>query len=125
MTSLQAHDEKLTLEWDAKQNLNINHLALTITANNRVADGLAVKYLEKNLTIKFRHGGEKIKPVGQQHTSSLKNLMQKKEIPPWCRSRIPLLYIEDELACVCGYWVADAFADKGSNGWLPIIRSAF
>lgn len=121
MTSLQAHDEKLTFDWDVKQNLNINHLALTITANHRVTEGLAVKYLEKNLTIKFRHGGEKIKPVGQQHTSSLKNLMQQKEIPPWCRSRIPLLYIDDELACVCGYWVADSYADKGSNAWLPVL----
>lgn len=125
MTSLQSHDENLMMEWDAKQNLNIKHLALTISANHSVADGIAVKYLDKNLTIKFRHGGEKIKPVGQQHTSSLKNLMQQKQIPPWRRSRIPLLYIEDELACVCGYWVADAFAEKESNGWLPIIKSAF
>ena len=119
MQSLSQHDDEIVIEWDSKQSLDIKHLGLTITANHRVSNGLSNDYAGKKLTIKFRHGGEKIKPVGQQHTSSLKNLMQQKEIPPWCRSRIPLLYIDDVLACVCGYWVADDFAVKGDIGWLP------
>jgi len=123
MPSLQAHDNETILQWNSKQRLHIKSLDLSITAEHGVSKGLSSDYLDKTLMIKFRQGGEKIKPVGHQHTSSLKNLMQQNEIPPWCRPRIPLLYIDDVLACVCGYWVADEFVSKEESGWLPVVES--
>lgn len=123
MPSLNQHDEEKVLLWNAEKNMQLNNLDVFITVKRNVVNGLSPDCLDKKLEIKFRRGGEKIKPAGQQHTSSLKNLMQQKEIPPWCRSRIPLLYIDDVLACVCGYWVADEFADKGKGGWMPVLKN--
>jgi tRNA(Ile)-lysidine synthase len=77
----------------------------------------------RGLTVRFRQGGEQIKPHGRQHTHSLKKLMQDAGIPPWQRNRIPLIYIDHELACVCGYWVADSFSvSDEQQGWWPVCR---
>ena len=67
------------------------------------------------VSIRFRAGGEKIRPAGRQHHHDLKKLLQEAGVPPWQRERIPLLYIDRQLAAVIGYWVSDEFADKGSS----------
>ena len=54
----------------------------------------------------------------------VKKLMQEAGIPPWQRSRIPLIYIEHQLACVCGYWVAEAFSVSADQcGWIPVCQN--
>jgi tRNA(Ile)-lysidine synthase len=60
--------------------------------------------------ISYRQGGEKIRPVGRQHHHDLKTLLQAQGVPTWQRERIPLLYINQQLAAVLGYWVAHEFA---------------
>ncbi|WP_028387531.1 tRNA lysidine(34) synthetase TilS [Legionella fairfieldensis] len=59
------------------------------------------------LEIRFRQGGELFSWHGQ--TKRLKKLFQEWSIPPWLRDRIPLLYINSQLACVVGYAVSDLF----------------
>lgn len=66
---------------------------------------------EAELIIKFRQGGERILLHG--HTKQLKKLFQEWEIPPWLRGRIPLLYVNGQLASVVGYAISDLFySDK-------------
>lgn len=67
-------------------------------------------WLSGQLSIRFRQGGEKIKPVGRQHHHDLKKLLQAQGVPVWQRQRIPLLYINQQLAAVVGYWIAEEFA---------------
>jgi tRNA(Ile)-lysidine synthase len=62
------------------------------------------------VSIRFRQGGEKIRPVGRQHHHDLKKLLQAKGVPTWQRHAIPLLYINQQLAAVLGYWIAHDFA---------------
>lgn len=56
-----------------------------------------------DVTIRFRQGGERIRPRGSKHSHSLKKLMQEWNIPSWVRDRIPLIYIGDHLAAVVNY----------------------
>ena len=84
---------------------------------------MSANLLDDTLTVCFRQGGEKIKPAGRMHTVSLKKLMQQAEIPPWERSRIPLLYKGDDLICVCGYWLADDYASVAKNSWVPVVET--
>jgi len=53
---------------------------------------------------------KKIQPVGRQHHHDLKKLLQAEGVPTWQRERIPLIYINQQLAIVWGYWVAAEFA---------------
>ena len=73
---------------------------------------------DKKVEIRFREGGESIRPAGRRETHELKKLFQDSAVPPWKRDRIPLVYVGDELAAVAGYWIADGFQATGSEpGW--------
>ena len=76
-----------------------------------VCQGLnPVAWQTGQVSIRYRQGGEKIQPVGRHHHHTLKKLLQAQGIPAWQRQRIPLLYINQQLAAVLGYWIATEFA---------------
>lgn len=107
------HDASQTFEWCPKDRA-FENFDIKLQAEQLRAQGLNEDLLDKTLTVAFRQGGEKIRPAGRKNTHSLKKLMQAAEIPPWQRSRIPLIYLGDRLICVYGYWVADGFQRKQS-----------
>ena len=57
------------------------------------------------LRVRFRRGGERIKPVGDAHTRELRDLLQGAHIPPWQRARIPLVFRDGELLAVGDLWI--------------------
>lgn len=68
--------------------------------------------------IRFRRGGERCRPAGRAHSQSLKKLLQEAGVPPWQRDRIPLIYIDGELAAVAGLWICHPFeAGPQEDGW--------
>lgn len=62
---------------------------------------------DDQIDIRCRQGGETFIWHGQ--TKSLKKLMQQWAIPPWLRSTIPLIYVNQRLAAVVGYAMSDLF----------------
>ncbi len=86
--------------------------------------GLSANQLQsKNVTIRFRQGGETCCPQGRgPHQHKLKKLFQEWQIPPWQRSAIPLVYVDNVLAQVVGYCLCEPFAARpNESGYL--IRS--
>ncbi len=61
------------------------------------------------VVVKFRQGTEKIRLPGRKGHHTLKNLYQEKGIPPWQRSMIPLIYLDDQLAAVADLWVSEEY----------------
>ena len=59
------------------------------------------------VSVRVRQGGELFYWRGQ--TKALKKLLQEWHIPPWNRDRVPLIYVDDELAAVVGFAVSDRF----------------
>lgn len=57
------------------------------------------------LRLGFRSGGEKLRLSGHTHHISLKQLLQKKKVLPWMRSRIPLLFEDQDLVAVGDLWL--------------------
>jgi len=74
---------------------------------------------DKVISVRFRQGGEKIKPAGRNASHDLKSLFQEASVPTWQRDRVPLLFIGNDLVAVVGYWLADDYAQKG-EGFLPV-----
>lgn len=60
------------------------------------------------LSVRWRRGGERLKPAGQAHTRELRLLFQEQAIPPWQRERIPLVYLGADLLAVPGVAQADS-----------------
>ncbi len=71
--------------------------------------------------VRFRVGGERFRWRGQ--TKLLKQLLQQWQVPPWMRSTLPLVYINDELACVVGYAVSDYFYKEQPTAQNTVIIS--
>lgn len=68
------------------------------------------------VTLRLRQGGEILRPHPDAATRSLKNLLQERNIPPWQRDRLPILYCGDELVCVLDVAVAaDYLPDNGET----------
>lgn len=59
------------------------------------ASGGAADY--PRLLVRFRRGGERMRPHDSVHTRELRTLLQEHGIPPWQRDRIPLVYEDDGL----------------------------
>jgi tRNA(Ile)-lysidine synthase len=62
--------------------------------------------LKPPLTVRFRRGGERIKPAGDPHTRELRDLFQQARMPPWQRMRCPLVYENDALIAVADLWTS-------------------
>lgn len=62
--------------------------------------------LPVRLTVRWRSGGERIKPAGDRHTRDLRALFQSGAIPPWQRDACPLLCEGNELIAVADRWLS-------------------
>jgi tRNA(Ile)-lysidine synthase len=76
------------------------------------ATGISPKVIETGLEVRFRVGGEEIRPAGHECTHKLKKLLQQKGVVPWMRDKIPLLYSGTRLVAVADLWVAADVADE-------------
>nr|WP_241480414.1 tRNA lysidine(34) synthetase TilS [Legionella norrlandica] len=77
---------------------------------------------EAKIDIRFRKGGEEFYWRGQ--TRHLKKLFQEWQVPPWIRDKVPLVYINDQLACVVGYAVSDLFfTTNPQEAWSIVSNS--
>ena len=118
------HDPAQVFELPVDKPLIISSIEKTLIIEQHV-DSEKFYLLSKDimslpLSIRFRQGGEKLKPAGRNGSHTLKSLFQEAATPSWQRDRIPLLYAGDELVAVIGHYLADEFAVKG-EGVLPVI----
>nr|WP_240954442.1 tRNA lysidine(34) synthetase TilS [Solimonas marina] len=79
-----------------------------------------------DLTVRFARGGERLKPAGEAHTRTLKHLGQRAGLPPWLRTRLPLVYDGGELLAVAGFWRSvNAVALGLDLQWESALLDAF
>lgn len=83
--------------------------------------GIDARLLPSGLTVGFRDGGERLRPVGDGHHRSLKYLFQSRGIVPWMRPRIPLLSIGGRLAAVADLWIASWAAASAADGAVAVV----
>ena len=70
-------------------------------------------------------GGMRCHPHSRDKGRELKKLWQEFAVPPWERSRVPLIFAGDKLVAAVGYWVEKGFlAEEGQGGWqFELVRS--
>jgi len=121
---LTKHDAALSLSWDGQETLVIPALG-RLYGEPVTGQGIVRWALEgKKLNIRFRQGGEKLRPAGRAGHHTLKKLFQEEGTLPWLRERIPLLYANGQLLAVAGQWVAhEVAAQPGEPGVCLIWTS--
>jgi tRNA(Ile)-lysidine synthase len=83
--------------------------------------GLAADRLDGSaVTVRFRHGGERLRLPGGR-TRTLKKLLQEAGVLPWQRPGLPLVYIGGALAAVADRWVAAGFEAVPERPGLRLV----
>lgn len=107
------------MSWDIKKTINLGKNLGSIQARFLNGEGISLNRCPSNLAIKYRKGGEEIKPSGHKITKSLKNLFQENNVLPWVRDKIPLIYVDHELISVGDLWFNQDFkASANEDGFL-------
>lgn len=107
ITRLLPFDSALELSWDGCSVLTIPGAGkLSAIGGNQ----------PERFTVRFRRGGERCQPAGRAHSQRLKKLLQDYDVPPWRRERLPLIYLEGELAAVADLFLCADHVDRLA-GW--------
>lgn len=116
-TPLATHDATLRLPWDGLQRVSFPGLG-ELQAEPTMGQGLSTEVFQgRTVEIRFRQGGEKLQPAGRAGHHALKKLFQEAGVPPWLRDGIPLIYADEQLLAVAGYWLSqEAVAGEGEQG---------
>jgi tRNA(Ile)-lysidine synthase len=73
------------------------------------------------IEIRFRSGGESLRPALARPRKRVKDLCQEAGIVPWMRGRLPLVYAGGRLAAVADLWVDAEFqAAPGAPALAPV-----
>lgn len=102
--------ERLT--WTSTETLQLPGDLGSLSLVRDPVGGISRQRLGATLCVRFRVGGERIRLAHEAHRRSLKKMLQAAGVPPWRRSRLPLIYSEDRLAAVGDLWVAEEFAAR-------------
>lgn len=118
MLALTNVDPSTSLNWLLPQEISLS--LGNLSAESKTGHGIRASLVaDDTVTVKYRSGGERLKPSGSACHRTLKNLYQEASVLPWMRDKIPLIYKEDDLICVPGLWTADhARCQSDEPGWL-------
>jgi tRNA(Ile)-lysidine synthase len=120
MAPLETADVSIRLPWDGMQALNIADG--TLSSKQVTGTGLRIDKNAK-LEIGFRQGGEVVQPAGRAGHHTLKKLFQEWSIPDWERSRIPLVYQDNEIIAVAGQCICEGHAVAENEPGRQLIWS--
>ncbi len=90
--------DTFSLAWNGEQVIVLPDQS-RLLFSQQLGEGIALRHLEKaQLVVRYRQGGEILKPQANRPSRSLKAILQESHIPPWQRERLPLLFLDANLA---------------------------
>lgn len=107
--AMAKHDVLTEYQWKPEKALSL--LGEELIANS--AQGLGIsktKTQGANFIVRYRSGGETIRPENTSQTKTVKQLFQEKSVLPWMRDRIPLVFIDGELAVIPGICIDERYS---------------
>ncbi len=115
---------RLDRSWNPAEPIELADLGLRLSTEATVGEGLAcARIAGRRIRLRLRRGGERCRLPGRRHHHQLKKLLQARGVAPWLRTRLPLVYVDDELAAVADLWTCQPFAAAaGEPGWRLILQ---
>ena len=99
----------LEVSWDMAAPLQLPHGLGKLEVVTTQSGGMRIGS-HPHVHVRLRRGGERFRLQGDAHHRTLKYYFQKWKIPHWQRQRIPLVFMKEELVCMVGYGVSEAYA---------------
>ncbi|MBH0028426.1 tRNA lysidine(34) synthetase TilS [Pseudoalteromonas sp. SWN29] len=107
---------------DAELNyIELNHSELKL-ADGRLlikSNGCGVRPPNKNeqVTVRFNCNSARIKPLKKPGSNTVKHWFKDAKIAPWLRASVPLIFYNDELVQVVGYFMSAKHVDENGVFW--------
>ena len=99
-----------TIRWDGNHTLRLPDDNGRLEITQTLGTGIRLDVWQNSaISVKYREGGENIHLPGRQMRHELKKFLQEQGIPPWIRERLPLIYLDRQLASIAGRWVMRPF----------------
>ena len=118
----ECFDPSTVLAWDGTGILELPDGNGTLSAQPTTGPGISGDmWRREKISIGYRQGGERCRLPGRSGTHALKKLLQEAGIPPWQRERIPLAYLNGELAAIAGYWVCEPYAGHAGADNIALL----
>ena len=93
------------LSWNVQDELQLGAGGGSLRLVKTSGRGVAATAALSTMQVRFRSGGEQLRPAPGARRRDLKKLLQEKGVLPWMRKHIPLLYLDDELLAVADLWL--------------------
>ena len=119
MPAMGSFDSGRLIPWDMEQALSISGVG-RIQAIAAAGRGVKIPP-QSQVVVRFRQGGEHCKLPYRGGEHSLKNLFQELGVVPWMRQRLPLIYINGQLAAVADLLICEGFAAAEKEAGLQIV----
>ncbi|AZN33230.1 tRNA lysidine(34) synthetase TilS [Pseudoalteromonas sp. Xi13] len=79
--------------------------------------GLRAPLPNEQVTVRFNRNSARIKPLKKPGSNTLKHWFKDAKVAPWLRERVPLIFYNDELVQVVGYFVSEKHQDVNGIFW--------
>lgn len=87
--------------WDIRKPLALKQPTTVLYPQVLEQAGCSIDMLAKeNVTVRYRKAGDRLRLLGQKHSVSFKDWCQTNAIPPWQRSEIPLVLVNNQIAYI-------------------------
>jgi len=121
MAPIANFDQSQVICWDGLQPLGLSSgngcLEVTTAASSGIS---AVIWRDSKIEVRFYRGGESCLLSGRSGHHRLKKLFQEYGVPPWVRKRMPLIYIDGNLAAVGDLLICEPFTNKSERGSIRL-----
>ena len=121
MRRLTDPDPGLKVTWNLRQPIEVPGTGYVLKCVESIGDGLSRERIGKGaITVRLRQGGETCCLPGRSHHHKLKKLLQEAGVPPWQRQRLPLIFVDEDLAAVADRWVCAPYAARPDEPGLQV-----
>ena len=106
--------DELCIDWDGSEPLQLPAGLGVLSTTTPCA-----------MQVRFAVAGLRIRLAGHAQSRSLKQLSQEAAVPPWWRSRLPIIFVNRTVASIAGHWNTDGAPRlqwRVQQGWgLPRV----
>ncbi len=86
-------------------------------------EGVRLPLAQEHVSIKFAKLSAKIRPQNKPYSNKLGHWLKELKVPPWQRAKIPLIFYDDTLVAVVGYFYNYDFLVSEGLQWQLNTRS--
>lgn len=115
LTNDECEPSQQQLTWNGETNLMLAHSCGQLSFSSKLAEG-ALPLPKGHTEIVFGRLSLRFKPAYAAHSKPLKQWFKLWQVPPWQRSRIPLLLVDGQLSVVAGYH--SSIDDMAASHWI-------